>query len=257
MLIHLPPSEGKTPPADGGDALDLSALTLPELAAPRREVLDALAAASSREDAQKVLKVGANVMGEVAANTRLDTAPTAPAHRLYTGVLYDALDADTLDEAARARAEDQVLIFSGLFGVTGFSDPIPAHRLSMGVTLAPEGRGPGRLSTFWKQALAEPLDAVIGDQLVVDCRSSAYAVHRAAAEQTLTVNSVTERDGERKVVTHFAKHARGRLTGMLLRAERPAETIDDVAEIAASVWEVEVRPAAGRTPHQLDLISRE
>lgn len=62
------------------------------------------------------------------------------------------------------------------------------------------------------------------------------------------VNSFTERDGHRKVVTHFAKHARGQLAGMLLRAEDQPETIDDVIAVASQRWDAEFRPARGKTP---------
>lgn len=260
MLIYLPPSEGKTPPraADAAAPLDLESLVFPELRAERERVIEALIAVSQSPQAQKTLKVGASVMDEVQANLAVRSGPTAPAHELYTGVLFNALDAAGMDEAARERARHCVLIFSGLFGVTGFDDLLPTHRLSMGVTLAPSGQpgAPGRLSTFWRGAMGSVLDQHCAEELIVDCRSSTYAtVHRPQPEQTLVVNNLTDVDGRRTVVTHFAKHARGTLAGMLLRAEREPETIEDVAEIASAQWAVELRPAQGRTPHQLDLIT--
>jgi len=270
VLIFLPPSEGKTPPNDDdAPALDLERLSLPTLAEQRRQVLEALIRASANDDAQQILKVGATVMPEVRENTRLRNAPTAPAHEIYTGVLFDALNAGTLDPAALDDPSRQVLVFSGLFGVTSLTDLIPAYRLSMGVTLSVPGQGqgpgaasassgPGRLGSFWKAALQEPLDDLVGDQLVVDCRSSSYVqAYRAAPEQTLMVNNFTERNGQLKTVTHFAKHARGLLASMLLRAPAGTESvlsIADVAEIASQRWRVELRPAGPRSPHQLDLI---
>lgn len=261
VKILLPPSEGKTPPADDdGARLDLDSLNLPELAGPRRRVTEALLAASAAEDAQQVFKVGTKVLDEVRANTELWEAPAAPAHRIYTGVLFDALEPGSLTQAQQERAAADVLIFSGLFGATGFADPIPVHRLSMDVRLSPfeeDSRNPGRLGTFWKQHLTEPLTGMIGDQLVVDCRSSSYAnAFRPAPEQTLMVNSFTEKDGRRKVITHFAKHARGLLAGMLVRSPQPPETIDNVVALASRRWTVEVRPGGGGRAHQLDLITQ-
>lgn len=257
MKILLPPSEGKSFPHADGAGLNLKSLTLPQLRDQRLQVLEALIEASGRENAQQVLKVGSNVMGDVEANRQLLTAAAAPAHRIYTGVLFEALDADSLSAAGLQRAADHVLIFSGLFGVTTLTDTIPAHRLSMDVTLSPFGdhRDPGRLASFWRSVLGPPLRERVGDQLVIDCRSSTYvAAFRPAAEQTLVVNSLTQKDGQRRVVTHFAKHARGLLAGMLLRQPQLPQTIDDVAEVASGRWEVELREAAGRTPYQLDLI---
>lgn len=264
MLIFLPPSEGKTAPACDGAAgagpkhVAPEEMVLPELGPAREKVIDALIETSKSPEAQKVLKVGTKVLDEVRANLSIREASTAPAHRLYTGVLFDALAADRFDAETRGRAEESVLIFSGLFGATGFSDALPAHRLAMGVTLRPFGddRDPGPLGSFWRRAMAESLDDHVGDQLVLDCRSATYAVaHRPAPEQTLAVASYTESGGGRKVVTHFAKQARGELASMLLRAPRRPESIDDVAEVASSRWEVEVRDSQGRDPHRLDLIT--
>lgn len=255
MKILLPPSEGKAAPQHDDavqQRLDLDALTLPELAPQRKRVLAALIEASGQHDAQSVLKVGAKVMGEVEANRRLQEAPAASAHEIYTGVLFDALDAGSLSSGELMRAAQKVLIFSGLFGATGFTDRIPAYRLSMDVKLGELGN----LGSFWKKQLKEPLGELVGGQLVVDCRSASYAqAFQPAPEQTLMVNSFTERQGERKVVTHFAKHARGELAGMLLRSPQQPQSIDDVAEIAAQRWAVEIRPSEGRKPHQLDLIA--
>ncbi len=258
MKILLPPSEGKAAPqpdaaqSPSDPGLDLDALVLPELAADREQVLSALIDASGRADAQTVLRVGTQVMADVRANLELRQAPTAPAHEIYTGVLFDALQAHSLSSAQLERAARDVLIFSGLFGVSGFTDRIPAYRLSMDVKLGDLGN----LGTYWKSRLRDPLQELVGDELVIDCRSATYGkAFQPAPQQTLMVNSFTEKDGTRKVVTHFAKQARGELTGMLLRSTAAVETIDDVAAVASQRWTVEIRPAAGRSPHQLDLIS--
>lgn len=252
MFLLLPPSEGKTAPEDDGTRLDLREIVLPEVAESRQQVISSLAEVSDSPDAQKVLKIGARAMDEVSANTALHHAPAAPAARVYTGVLFDALEQGTLSAEQYHRASRHVLIFSGLFGVTRFSDAIPAYRCAMGVTLP----GIGGLGTWWKKTLAQPLGDLVGDELLVDCRSGGYrTVFPGQAERTVQVNSVTEKQGVRTVVTHFAKAARGELSGMLLRQPELPQTLDEVAEVAATRWEVEVRPAQGRTPHQLDLIS--
>lgn len=259
MFVFLPPSERKTVPDPGqSKRLTLDSLRVPQLNEDRQQVLHALMAASGLANAQQILKVGATVMNEVEANRHLTTADSAPAHQIYTGVLFEALDADSLSLPQLQRAAERVLIFSGLFGVTDFTDLVPAYRLAMSVNLSPFGdaRDPGPLSTFWQKALARPLAGLVHDQLVVDCRSSSYAAaYRAPARQTLLVNSFTEVNGRRKVVTHFAKHTRGELAGMLLRRAVLPTTVDEVAQIAAERWRVEVRDADGSSPHQLDLIS--
>ncbi|MFJ2508258.1 YaaA family protein [Arthrobacter citreus] len=251
MLILLPPSEGKTRP-QAGPTLTTESLHFPELAAARKEVLAALMEASAAPDAHAVLGVGASLAEEVRRNTVLESEPCAPAHRIYSGVLYDALGYATLTPAQQAAADDAVVVVSALWGAIGFGDAIPAYRLSMGTNLP----GCGRLAAFWKAALAQPLGRHSEGRLVVDCRSSTYAAAWQPAQQnTAAVNVFQLRNGERKVVSHFAKHTRGELARHLLT--RPGDapsSVEELRDAAAEKWEAELVPPAGRKPYQLNLI---
>lgn len=236
VLILLPPSEGKTAPVRG-PALDLAALSVPELSPTRAAVLDALVAASGRPDAVDVLGVGAGVADEVARNTGLRNAPTAPARAVYTGVLYAAAGLDRLTPAARRRAAESVRVVSGLWGLVGPEDPIPAYRLSMGVDLP----GVGPLAAAWREPLRSALDARSADgELVVDCRSATYLAAwrpvRAAHGSWVQVRVLREVAGRRSVVSHHAKHTRGVLTRHLVtRRGREPGTPQDLARVAAEL----------------------
>lgn len=251
MLILLPPSEGKTPAA-AGPALDLSVLSFPLLTEARQLVLKALAHASSGPAAHAVLGVGASLTGDIARNTVLETEPCAPAHRIYTGVLYDALGYAGLSPAARARADASVLVVSALWGAIGLADPVPAYRLSMSVKL-PET---GRLASFWKPHLTGALGSHAADELVVDCRSSTYAAAWVPDPgRTAAVNVFQVRGGKRTVVSHFAKHTRGELAGHLLSRSGPQpQTPQELLAAAQERWEAELVAPAGRKPYQLNII---
>ena len=54
-------------------------------------MLEALGTVSAHEDALALLGVGASLSADVERNTRLHAEPAAPAHQVYSGVLYDAL----------------------------------------------------------------------------------------------------------------------------------------------------------------------
>lgn len=251
MLILLPPSEGKTRPADG-PVLDPGMLHFPELTDARKLALSALMEASSSAQAHQILGVGATLAGEVARNAVLESEPCAPAHQVYSGVLYDALGYDSLTASQRGAADERVLVMSALWGAIGFSDPIPAYRLSMGTNLP----GIGRLAAFWKTAQTEPLNDYAAGNLVVDCRSSTYAAAwRPDPAMTAAVNVFQIRGGERKVVSHFAKHTRGELARHLLTRSGPAPaTAAELRGAAAEKWDTELIPASGTKPHQLNLI---
>lgn len=236
MLVLLPPSEGKAE-GDGGPTLELRSLRLPALTPARAVVLDALVelCAADEEKAREVLGLSPGLRGEVARNAALPTAPTRPAGEVYTGVLYDALGLSTLDATATARAENWLLIFSGLWGVLGVTDRVPAYRCSGNVRLP----GVGGLGPHWRGPLGEMLPDVAGDGLVLDLRSSAYGAmwkpSGQLAERTATVrvlrSQLVEGVEKRSVVSHFNKATKGRLVRALLTdpAPRPPSTPEELA----------------------------
>ena len=251
MLILLPPSEGKTPP-DAGSPVDLAALSFPPLTEARQRVAEALAEVSGQDDALSQLGVGATLVHEVSRNTRLAHEPAAPAHSIYTGVLFDALGYPSLTPAQKRKADAAVVVVSGLWGAVGFADSIPAYRLSMSVGLP----GVGKLASYWKPQLAAALADHSENHLLVDCRSSTYAAAWVPdPARTVAVNVFTERDGVRKVVSHFAKHTRGELARHLLtRRGKAPETPAQLAKAAAERWTVELVPGTPRKAHTLNII---
>ncbi|MBU4335408.1 MAG: peroxide stress protein YaaA, partial [Actinobacteria bacterium] len=216
MLVLLPPSETKSAPASG-PTLDLTGLSAPELTPARSAVLDALVALvgqSAAPHAAAVLGTGPSLADEVERNARLREEATARAATVYTGVLYAAAGLAALPPAAARRARDQVRIISALWGAVSPADLIPAYRLSMGTDLP----GVGPLAAFWRARLPQALDPIAGD-LVVDCRSSTYAAAWTPPPGVRWVQVRVEQQvgDRRRVVSHHAKHARGLLTGHLMR----------------------------------------
>src|SRR6476469_1608884 len=141
MLVLLPPSEGKTRP-EGGESVDLEALVYAaELGEKRAELLEAF-------------------------DPSLPKAPAAPAHAVYTGVLFGRLDLPMLP----AKVRRKVLIASALWGVVRPDDRIPYYKFPPKTRL----EGIGAPNAFWRPALAAALPDEEGE-LVVDMRSGAYA----------------------------------------------------------------------------------
>jgi cytoplasmic iron level regulating protein YaaA (DUF328/UPF0246 family) len=251
VLILLPPSEGKTP-ATAGDAVDWTTLSFPGLNAYRAKVLEGLGTVSAHEDALALLGVGASLRADVERNTRLHAEPAAPAHQVYSGVLYDALDYNSLTPAQRKKADGCVLVISALWGAIRFGDRVPAYRLSMATTLPDVGR----LASFWKPQLTAALAVAAEGELLVDCRSSTYAAAwTPPPAQTVAVHVFTEVHGVRKVVSHFAKHTRGELARHLLaRRGKAPQTPAQLRDAAAEKWTAELVAGTARKPHTLNLI---
>ena len=173
MQILLPPSEGKTTPLDA-DPVDLDTLSFPELTGDRVDLMSSLVLLC-RDDPVKaagVLGLGPTQAAEVERNAALPHAAAAPARTVYTGVLYSALGLPTLTGDAAARADTSIVVTSSVFGVLRPADRIPAYRLSGAVRLP----GIGTVSTFWRPILRDVLTAAAGDGLVLDVRSTTYAL---------------------------------------------------------------------------------
>jgi uncharacterized protein len=243
VLILLPPSEGKAA-APAGPSLDLASLSFPELTRTRERVLTALVRASARRDAAKVLDVAPGLAAQVARNVLLREAPVQPAARVYTGVLYEALGLASLPPAARERADASIVIVSALFGALRPCDPIPAYRLSMGVTLPRLGP----LAAAWRPVLQPVIAAAAGDGLVIDCRSSTYAAAwkpaREHAASVVQVRVLRERAGARTVVSHMAKQTRGAIARRLVSSRRELSAIPDVLAALRPAYTVEATPPA-------------
>ncbi|WP_156726801.1 peroxide stress protein YaaA [Streptomyces apocyni] len=264
MLVLLPPSEGKA--ASGrGAPLKAESLSLPGLAGARAAVLDELVELCVGDEgkAREVLGLSAGLAGEVAKNAELKAAGARPAGEIYTGVLYDALGLDSLDAAARKRAGEALLVFSGLWGAVRIGDRIPSYRCSMGVKLP----GLGALGAYWRPWMADVLPEAAGDGLVLDLRSAAYAAawkpKGELASRTATVRVLHARmvDGveKRSVVSHFNKATKGRLVQELLRAGAapagPAELVEALRDLGFVV-EVAAPDKAGKA-WQLDVVVTE
>ncbi|QNN53268.1 peroxide stress protein YaaA [Nocardioides mesophilus] len=258
MLILLPPSEGKTAPRRGLP-LELSALSLPVLTAPRSTVLETLVALcrDQPERAAQVLGLGSTQADEVRRDAALPGAPTARADRVYSGVLYEALDLPSLQGAAKRRATSWLAVTSGLFGLVRPGDRIPAYRLSGDVTLP----GVGPVATWWNRHLSPAVLEAAGSGLVVDLRSSTYASFwrpdADTAGRVVTLRVLHEVDGSRKVVSHFNKATKGRIVRALLEDGTAARTPRRFAEQLRDLgWTVEEGPA-GKAGTRLDVVVAE
>nr|WP_203620656.1 peroxide stress protein YaaA [Streptomyces sp. SID8499] len=238
----LPPSEGKAAPGRGA-SLELESLSLPGLTAAREAVVGELVelCQGDEDKAREVLGLSEGLRGEVAKNAGLRTAGTRPAGEVYTGVLYDALGLASLDAAAKRRATRSLLVFSGLWGAVRVSDRIPSYRCSMGVKLP----GLGALGAYWRTPMASVLPEAVGDGLVLDLRSAAYAAawkpKGEVAGRTASVRVLHA--PTRKVVSHFNKATKGRLVRGLLTEgvapKTPAELVEALRDLG---YVVEAEP---------------
>jgi cytoplasmic iron level regulating protein YaaA (DUF328/UPF0246 family) len=122
-----------------------------------------------------------------------------------------------------------VRILSGLYGVLRPLDAIQPYRLEMGTRL--KTRRGASLYDFWGPRVAEALDRALAghaDATLVNCASEEYfgAVDRKALKAPVVgCRFLEEKDGEARVISFFAKRARGRMARFAVdnRLARAAE----------------------------------
>jgi cytoplasmic iron level regulating protein YaaA (DUF328/UPF0246 family) len=228
VIVLLPPSETKRAGGDG-PPLRLSSLSQPQLNPVRSALVEELVElASDLAASRSALGVSASQVAEIERNAALRVASTLPAIRRYTGVLYDALDIDSLRGAEAKRACARLFIGSALFGLLRADDQIPAYRLSATSKL------PGRptLAARWRPVLDPLLAELANDHLIVDLRSGSY-VALGRASGAVSVNVLAEYpDGRRAVVTHFNKAHKGRLARVLAATRAEPGDAGAVAAVA-------------------------
>ena len=239
MRILLPPSEAKNP---GGRGLPLARRRRRQPIEESRElVLQALEELLSGPDARRSLLLPDSVAARALEdNARVRSAATMPALERYAGIVYDGLFLRPLSEAARAAANREVLIFSGLFGVLRAGEAIPPYRVPAKSWLP----GLGVLATFWRSRLDALMPALLDRGPVIDLRSSDYAAMWQPARRSpqaarhVSVRVLSPRpDGTLGVISFASKLAKGRLAAALLERRAAGLPVETVADIAAA-WEV-------------------
>ncbi len=144
-----------------------------------------------------------------------DADAVRPALYAFAGDTYQGFDAATLDADGLAWAQDHLRILSGLYGVLRPRDAIQPYRLEMGSRL--RTRRGSDLYSYWRDQIAKALTAEANDQgtdVLVNCASQEYfgAVPAKALKlRVITPQFLQDRGGAPKIISFFAKRARGAL----------------------------------------------
>jgi len=179
-----------------------------------------------------------------------DGAETRPAALFFAGDTYAGLEAKTLDADALRWAQDHLRILSGLYGVLRPLDAIKAYRLEMGSKL--KNLSGADLYAFWRGQVASALNeaaAATGAQALVNCASIEYfgAVDtKALAVPVITPTFLEDKNGEAKIVSFFAKKARGAMARFI--SENRLTDPDSLREFDAGGYVYDAARSAPNAP---------
>ncbi|MBY5987385.1 peroxide stress protein YaaA [Roseovarius atlanticus] len=144
-----------------------------------------------------------------------------PAALAFAGDTYQGLEAGSLDTDELDWAQDHLRILSGLYGLLRPLDNIEPYRLEMGSRLKTE-KGKS-LYDYWGDRLSKALNRQAketGSKTLVNCASQEYfgAVDRDALKlRVITPTFLDTKNGEAKVISFFAKKARGAMARFIVQ----------------------------------------
>lgn len=201
MKILLAPAETKNE-GGNGPAFCEDNFFLKELFSSRKEIFEAYESYVQGCTLEELSSwFGLKKMDDVKKyQDSLKNKPTMKAIERYNGVAFDALGYDSLSSKEQTYIDDNVILFSNLFGPIKASDMIPDYKYKQGAKLPDMN-----VEKFFMEGFTQSLDQCLGEE-ILDLRAGYYEkFYKVKHASVITLKFI--KDG--KVVSHWAKHYRG------------------------------------------------
>ena len=220
MKILLAPSETKK---TGGDlSFDPSTLLFEDLLPHRTKLLHMYINILQKGDIPTLSKMfGLKKEADILTHKKdIIHELTMKAIQRYTGVAFDYLGYEELDDKTQHYIDSHVILFSNLFGPIRASDLIPEYKLKQG-----EPVGEIKTEKFYNEHAAQLMEAYLAEDEILDLRAGFYDKFYKPSKPYTTLKFIKEG----KVVSHWAKAYRG----IVLReiAKAGIETLEDFMKL--------------------------
>ena len=220
MLIVISPAKSldfKTPPV-------IQDFTIPEFLNESEKLVGRLKTMSPKQ-LSKLMNISAD-LGELNFkryqewNTPFTPENSKQAILAFNGDVYQGLNASTLSEAKLLLAQGKLRILSGLYGVLKPLDLIQPYRVEMGTKL--KYYKSKDLYAFWNPLITKIINQAVtesGSEVLINLASNEY--FKSIDKKKLTAEIVTPdfkdlKNGSYKMISFFAKRARGLMTRFIL-----------------------------------------
>ena len=219
MKILFSPSETKN---SGGvkKRFDKNSFIFPELFEKRMEIVNQYNDFIKNASKDELSKIFGTKKEEVLSQYSKDIfeTPTMKVIQSYEGVAFDYLEYNNLDENDKTYIDENVLIFSNLFGVLKAGDVgLPDYKLKQGETF-----NNLKIEKFYMDNFSFALDKYLENEDIIDLRAGFYEKFYKINKPYVTMKFI--KDG--KVVSHWAKAYRGIILKLL--AKNSIKTIEEL-----------------------------
>ena len=200
MKILLAPSETKK--SGGEHSFNPNTLLFKSLAPVRKQLLHTYVNVLQQGDMQMLSKMfGIKKESDILKHKKdIIHELTMKAIERYTGVAFDYLGYAKLDKTAQCYIDNNVILFSNLFGPIRSNDLIPEYKLKQG-----EPVGDIKTEKFYNEHSAHLMEEYLKEEEILDLRAGFYDKFYKPAKPYTTLKFI--KDG--KVVSHWAKAYRG------------------------------------------------
>jgi uncharacterized protein len=218
MKILFSPSETKI---SGGTnpSINKDSFLFPELFEKRMEIVKHYQKYISNASSEQLIKLFGtkkeNIIEQYSKN--LFDSLTMKAINRYDGVAFDYLEYSKLNSVEQSYIDNNVLIFSNLFGPINSGFMIPDYKLKQGETFDNV-----KIEKFYNDNFSSILDETLKDEDIIDLRAGFYEKFYKINKPYTTMKFI--KDG--KVVSHWAKAYRGVILKLL--AVNNIKTVDEL-----------------------------
>lgn len=203
MKILFSPSEAKSP--DGlKECINEKSFIFENLYNKRKEAIEKYQDFIKKSDNERLKKFfGIKDEKEIIIlKENLFNKKCIEAIQRYQGVAFEKLSYNSLDQNAKNYINDNVLIFSNLFGVLRANDLIPYYKFKQGEKI--DGFN---IEKFYKDNFSKDLNEYLKDELIIDLRAKFYEKFYTIKQKYISFVFLKNS----KILSHFAKAYRGKI----------------------------------------------
>lgn len=171
-------------------------------------------------------------------NEGLLDRPTMLAIERYDNRMFRSIEPESLDPDARGRLDEQLLIFSGMWGLVRPTDQIPDYHLAM-TSRMPQV---STLATFWRPSLSAAINRVAANSVVWDLTPASNALAWTPGKHPTFAKRIFVRFRTESGRDVSAKDSSNPIRGTLVRflVEHQPAGIDDLEAFTASTgWGID------------------